>query len=54
MNLMRGMKIRYNMEHKRAHVRIYDDFADIEFEEPVNSITAGQAGILYDINELSI
>ncbi|MFR1673093.1 MAG: tRNA 2-thiouridine(34) synthase MnmA [Candidatus Gastranaerophilaceae bacterium] len=45
------VKIRYNMEHKRAHVRIYDDFADIEFEEPVNSLTAGQAGVLYDIND---
>ena len=45
------VKIRYNMEHKKAHVRIFDDFADIEFYEPVNSVTNGQSGVLYDIDD---
>ena len=45
------VKIRYNMEHKKAHVRIYDDCANVEFFEPVNSVTAGQAGVFYDIND---
>ena len=39
------------MEHKKARVRLYDDSADVEFYEPVNSITAGQAGVFYDIND---
>lgn len=45
------VKIRYNMEHKKARVRLYDDSADVEFYEPVNSLTAGQAGVFYDIND---
>lgn len=45
------VKIRYNMEHKKARVRLYDGSADVEFYEPVNSITAGQAGVFYDIND---
>lgn len=45
------VKIRYNMPHKKAHVRLYDDFADIEFEEPVNSITKGQSCVIYDMND---
>lgn len=45
------VKIRYNMEHKKAHVRLFGDFADIEFYEPVNSITNGQSGVLYDIDD---
>lgn len=45
------VKIRYNMEYKKARVRLYDDSADVEFYEPVNSITAGQAGVFYDIND---
>ena len=45
------VKIRYNMEHKKAHVRLFSDFADIEFYEPVNSITNGQSGVLYDIDD---
>ncbi len=45
------VKIRYNMEHKKARVRLYNDSADVEFYEPVNSITAGQAGVFYDIND---
>ncbi len=45
------VKIRYNMEHKKARVRLYEGSADVEFYEPVNSITAGQAGVFYDIND---
>lgn len=45
------VKIRYNMEYKKARVRVYNDFADIEFYEPVNSVTAGQAGVIYDLND---
>ncbi|MBQ8168037.1 hypothetical protein IJZ97_01300 [bacterium] len=28
-----------------------DDFVEIEFYEPVNSVTSGQAGVMYDIND---
>lgn len=45
------VKIRYNMEHKKAHIRLFDDFADIEFYEPVNSVTNGQSGVIYDIDD---
>ena len=45
------VKIRYNMEHKKAHVRLFDDFVDIEFYEPVNSVTNGQSGVIYDIED---
>lgn len=45
------VKIRYNMDYKKAHVRIFENFANIDFVEPVNSITAGQAGVIYDIND---
>ena len=45
------VKIRYNMSHKKAHVCICGDCADIEFYEPVNSITTGQACVIYDIND---
>ena len=45
------VKIRYNMGHKKVHVRLFSDFADIEFYEPVNSITNGQSGVLYDIDD---
>ncbi len=45
------VKIRYNMPHKKAHVRLFEDFADIEFEEPVNSVTKGQSGVIYDIKD---
>lgn len=45
------VKIRYNMEHKKAHICICGDCADIEFYEPVNSITTGQACVMYDIND---
>lgn len=45
------VKIRYNMQAKKAHINILDDKAEIEFYEPVNSITAGQAGVMYDITD---
>ena len=45
------VKIRYNMPHKKARVRIFDNFADIEFYEPVNSITRGQSGVIYDLED---
>ena len=45
------VKIRYNMQAKKAHVNIINDIAEITFYEPVNSITAGQSGVLYDIND---
>ncbi len=45
------VKIRYNMNAKKAKVSIIDNHAEIEFYEPVNSITAGQAGVIYDIND---
>ncbi len=45
------VKIRYNMHSKKAHVKILDDKAEITFYEPVNSITPGQAGVMYDIND---
>ncbi|MFI3301325.1 MAG: tRNA 2-thiouridine(34) synthase MnmA [Candidatus Gastranaerophilales bacterium] len=45
------VKIRYNMSAKKACVRVYEDFADVEFYEPVNSITSGQACVFYDIND---
>lgn len=45
------VKIRYNMSAKKAHVEIIDDKAEITFYEPVNSITTGQAGVIYDLND---
>lgn len=45
------VKIRYNMQAKKAHVTILDDFAEITFYEPVNSITPGQACVLYDMTD---
>lgn len=44
------VKIRYNMPHKKAKIRIEEDTI-IEFYEPVNSITNGQSGVIYDIND---
>lgn len=43
-----NVKIRYNMSAKKAQIKIYDNFAEIKFYEPVNSITSGQAGVIYD------
>lgn len=45
------VKIRYNMEHKKAHVRLCENFAYVEFYEPVNSVTNGQSCVMYDIND---
>ena len=45
------VKIRYNMTAKRAHIKLYDKFADIKFYEPVNSVTSGQAGVIYDTED---
>ncbi len=45
------VKIRYNMPHKKAHIRLLGDFADVEFYEPVNSITNGQSGVIYDFDD---
>ena len=45
------VKIRYNMQAKKAKIKIIENKAEIEFIEPVNSITAGQAGVMYDIND---
>jgi tRNA-specific 2-thiouridylase len=44
-----NVKIRYNMPSKKAHIKVIDDIAEIEFYEEVNSITSGQAGVIYDI-----
>jgi len=45
------VKVRYNMSAKKAHVQIIDDIAEINFYEPVNSITPGQSGVIYDLND---
>ena len=45
------VKIRYNMPHKKAHINIYADFCDIEFYEPVNSVTRGQSCVIYDLDD---
>ena len=45
------VKIRYNMNAKKAHIKLFDNFADIKFYEPVNSVTSGQAGVIYDLND---
>ncbi len=46
------VKIRYNMKAEKAKVTLLsDDSAKIEFYTPVSSITRGQAGVFYDIND---
>ena len=45
------VKIRYNMPAQKAHIQIFDDIAEIEFYDSVNSVTAGQAGVIYDLND---
>lgn len=45
------VKIRYNMQAKKAKVKILQDQAEIEFYEPINSITAGQSGVIYNIQD---
>lgn len=46
-----NVKIRYNMPPKAAHITICDDYAEFAFYEPVDSVTPGQAGVMYDIND---
>ena len=43
------VKIRYNMQAKKANCKIIGDFIEIEFYEPVSSVTSGQSGVMYDI-----
>lgn len=45
------VKIRYNMQAKKAKCRIVHDLVEVEFYEPVNSVTSGQAGVMYDITD---
>ncbi len=45
------VKIRYNMQAQKAKCKIVDDLIEVEFYESVNSVTSGQAGVLYDIND---
>lgn len=45
------VKIRYNMPKQKAHVIISDNSAKIIFENPVSSVTAGQAGVFYNIED---
>lgn len=48
------VKIRYNMQHKKARICICGDCADVQFYEPVNSITQGQACVIYDMVDLHL
>lgn len=45
------VKIRYNMQAKKAKCTIIDDLIEIEFYEPINSVTSGQSGVIYDIDD---
>lgn len=45
------VKIRYNMQAKKAKCKIVDNLIEVEFYEPVNSVTSGQAGVLYSIDD---
>ena len=45
------VKIRYNMRAQKAHVEIIVDKAEITFYESVNSVTPGQSGVIYDMND---
>ena len=42
-------KIRYNMPFVKAHVELSGDTAVMAFEEPVYSVTPGQAAVWYDL-----
>lgn len=42
-------KIRYNMPFVKAHVELSGDTAVMTFEEPVYSVTPGQAAVWYDL-----
>ena len=45
------VKIRYNMKAQKAKVTLSGKEAVIKFYEPVSSVTSGQAGVFYDIND---
>lgn len=45
------VKIRYNMQAGKAKCKVVDGFIEVEFYNPVNSVTSGQAGVLYDISD---
>lgn len=45
------VKIRYNMKAEIAHIKIFENKAEINFYESVSSITSGQAGVFYDISD---
>lgn len=45
------VKIRYNMPAQKAKIQLIDDKIEIEFYKPVNSVTPGQAGVIYDLND---
>lgn len=46
-----NVKIRYNMNAQKAHVKISDNSAEIEFYEAISSVTSGQAGVFYDLSD---
>ena len=45
------VKIRYNMKPQKAHIVRATDGIEINFYEKINSVTKGQACVLYDIND---
>lgn len=45
------IKIRYNMDAQKAKIKILDDKTEVEFYDPISSITAGQAGVIYNIED---
>lgn len=45
------VKIRYNMQAQKAKCKVVDELIEIEFYIPVNSVTSGQAGVLYNIDD---
>ena len=45
------VKIRYNMKAEIAHIKIFENKAEINFYESVSSITSGQVGVFYDISD---
>ncbi len=48
------VKIRYNMNPKKAHIRIINECADVSFYEPINSVTSGQSCVFYDLNDMHL
>ncbi len=45
------VKIRYNMQAQKSKCTVVENYIEIEFYNPVNSITSGQAGVLYAIDD---